>query len=267
MNDAPSARQFRESFGEGLLSLGTSDWNGSVCDGRTKVADRKPSATAYGWAMKKIRDIAFYLPSSSKYIGKLKWGSYAVALHFLKSLPNAATADTSKIVVQPIEDGTPSVTELLNVLHINEPFDFSLLETNDSVAIKQAFLELLRRAIARGVHEKKWDQRPFDAAYRAVVDDGYLLESATGTKITSPDRKRRAQVWYRVDTFATTLGVEFFDARGRKKGRLVLGEIEPTWIALHNALGNFRWIDDKTVELHAARGERRWRIGAPSDSE
>src|SRR5208283_450753 len=45
MNDAPSARQFRESFGEGLLSLGTSDWNGSVCDGRAKVAEQLESAT------------------------------------------------------------------------------------------------------------------------------------------------------------------------------------------------------------------------------
>jgi hypothetical protein len=211
----------------------------------------------------KLKDIGFY-PPDDKHAEPLKWGSYAVALHFLVSLPDVVTKDTRKISIRPIEDGVPSTRQLLDVLRLTEPFDFTSLDANDPVAIKRALLELLRRAVARGAREKGWSQQPFDEAYEKVLSDGILLERSTGRRISSPDKKHKAQLWYCVDTFKTAVGVQFFDATGSKTGRKQFVEIEPTWIALRDTLGKLSWITSQTVELTAKTDSQSWRADVPN---
>lgn len=203
-----------------------------------------------------LRDIQFYLPITSPR-GSFIAESYAISYHFLLCFPKLKTQDVGKLVIEPSQNKSEP-KKLLDVVVVEEEFDFDKYDSETALGKKKLMLELLHNGCLKAATYYGWESDGFETAYQCVKAENYTLKRLWKKPKSSPNRKIKAQLEYEVDLQETYFRAIFFDPKGQVIGQQKLHQVKTGWIWIYEVFGDFKWLDNDTVALISRDGLHQW---------
>ncbi|MEP3479013.1 MAG: SEL1-like repeat protein [Fuerstiella sp.] len=119
---------------------------------------------------------------------------------------------------------------------------------------QELMLQLEHSAVLSVADKYRFDAAPFVSAFQRVIEEDFRNEFCVGSQHSSPDRRLKAQVFYRFDNFPQTY-LLIRDKDGVEVQRILFAHSSP------DSLGKLHWVsNDKICVWHKNKSEH-WLCG------
>lgn len=129
--------------------------------------------------------------------------------------------------------------------------DFDRIAKLDERGQQSGLLDIVHRGALRAAKYFGFPVESFHAAQKRVVAGDFRLEYWLGKPLSSPDRARKAQLFYRFNR-EPILSAVFFDRQGNELLRLPFARCNELNV------GKISWIDDDTLKVPHQNGIDHW---------
>ncbi len=150
-------------------------------------------------------------------------------------------------------DLDPKIHEYFRIIDMDVPFDFRYCSMSPDEK-KEYMFQLLTSSLRALCERKEWDFAIFKKHLDALEENHYNVEFYVKNKICR-NGKYTAKVFSVHDLDKAEFFVDFIEKRKviQRKPLLTCGT---SWADYPRFLGEFKWIDEKTVALYAKYGDK-----------
>ncbi len=158
------------------------------------------------------------------------------------------TEGISTIVVYLVDELTEQkIIEYGTFTAINLLFDRQYFKELTEERKSEYIATLCHSSIVEYVKDKGWDIMPFMDAFTHLQDSNYKFIDYYGRQKSSPDRKKRARIWFVDDYSETGTFVEFSDRIGLRTN---LVKFTPSGLSVFNGdVKDLSWVDNECVKV------------------
>ena len=187
--------------------------------------------------------------------------THAVCDLYRSCLGRLHTDGIRKVVVHLRDLSAPPGAQrtLVDVLFVEQRFDFTAYWSGDTYRRKEMVLEVLDQTMQQLAVERGWDMVRIRDAMKGVLDRRIENVQYWRRPKRNPSGRVQAQVLYTFDADAAKVFIVFTTRAGRELQRDHVLTLPPVDYFLHDALGTLRWEDERTVVLESRLGNESWR--------
>ncbi|UOY91836.1 hypothetical protein MUG87_15370 [Ectobacillus sp. JY-23] len=171
------------------------------------------------------------------------------------------TKETTKLIINCVEMG--QCTNIENVDGFTEvyvPFNYNHYTSLSNHEKKVLILECIWKGICLVSQELNWDVKPFDYAYKKVVEVNYTNEYVWEQK-ANRTKQLIAEIWCKhdIETYDIYMVVKQYGSNEEVK-RVLLQTERPNGFAFTRHLGKLRWRSNNEVVLISKSNAQEWSV-------
>lgn len=135
--------------------------------------------------------------------------------------------------------------------------DFFKLAEDDK---KRKILDLLKEGLDKIIEEKQWDKKPFDEAYKKVIEVDYVNEWYCKKALRNPTKEYKAAVFCEHKKDVCDITIIIMNKKGDEIRRKKVLSLLPHELVYESYLGKLKWISDDTVVLMNRFENEQWEV-------
>ena len=141
--------------------------------------------------------------------------------------------------------------ELMRVAELTRTFDFEGYWSTSLRKRQELTLTFVEQGCLRVAARYGWDEAPFAGAGARVREADFVFGRFARRPKASPDRTRKAGIWFEVDEARAVVELRVVDRFGEVVDRHPVAETDPVewWYVPY--LGTVHWLDSSTIELRS----------------
>jgi hypothetical protein len=179
-----------------------------------------------------------------------------LAHFYMTALGKVKTKLIKKIIVQFCMDDETNeqVLVLVDVAFVDILFDFDTYwKSKDSVR-RELALDSLHQALLIFAKKAELPTANFEKAYNTLIEKGIQNIQSWGTAKFNPAGELQAKIRYEFRPWDISMYIVICDKEGKEIGVTAFALYLPDSGYINEMLSNFRWLDNKTVQITSKDG-------------